>query len=241
MTKKRKKAALVTGGACRIGRAVVLDLARAGYDIALHYHTSKVEALATAREVGRVGVACDLFPADLSEASVAVDLMRGVLRRFPGLEVLVNSASIFSPSDLTSKRLAELQLNWQLHVASPWALGCAFHEQARRGVIINFTDTKVMRQRTEHAAYLLSKKALHSLTTMAAVAFAPDVRVNAVAPGFILSPAGVSWEYIRKRAALAPLGGPGTLTDITRSVRFLIESTYITGQTVYVDGGEHLV
>jgi len=232
---------LVTGGARRIGRAVALSLAADGYDIALHYNASAADALKTAAAIRKLGVECDIFSADLRDTVDTEALLCGVLRRFSRLAVLVNSASIFRPSGLGNDGLKLLDENLAIHVRAPWVLSAGFVKAVKAGVIINFLDTKISGNMTAFGAYLLSKKALSELTKMQAVAFAPRVRVNAVAPGLILAPEGKGAGYLRQRARSIPLKRPGAVKDITQAVRFLVTSDYVTGQTVFVDGGEHLI
>jgi NAD(P)-dependent dehydrogenase (short-subunit alcohol dehydrogenase family) len=241
MRQAKRPAALVTGGARRIGRDVALALAADGYDIALHYNTSAADAAKTAAVVRKLGVDCDIFPADLLDAGEAAALLRGAARRFPLLNVLVNSASLFLPSDMGVQGLVLLEQHLAIHVKAPWALSAEFVKVVGSGVILNFLDTKVTKNQTDFGAYLLSKKALAELTKMQAVAFAPAVRVNAIAPGLILAPEGKNAGYLRQRAAAIPLKRPGDVKDVIAAVRFLVTSGYVTGQTIFVDGGESLI
>jgi NAD(P)-dependent dehydrogenase (short-subunit alcohol dehydrogenase family) len=136
--------------------------------------------------------------------------------------------------------LGLLEKHWAVHVKAPWGLTAEFAKLVKNGAVVNFLDTKIAKNKTDFGAYLLSKKALAELTTMQAVRFAPRVRVNAVAPGLILAPEGRGPWYLKKQAAGIPLKRPGSIRNIIQAVRFLITNDYVTGQTIFVDGGEHL-
>ena len=241
MKKRNRPAALITGGSRRLGRALALALARDGFDIALHYNHSSVDAVKAAVLIKKCGVDCDIFQADLLDPADTVGILPGVLKKFPRLQILVNSASLFLQSGLGTEDIDLLSKHWGIHVQAPWVLSSEFAKVVKQGVIVNFLDTRIVKNKTDSGAYLLSKKALAELTKMQAVRFAPDIRVNAVAPGLILAPEGKGPDYLKKRAAAVPLKRPGTIANIVQTVRFLIANDYVTGQTVFVDGGEHLV
>lgn len=234
-------AALVTGGARRIGRAVALALADDGWDIALHYHHSVDEANKTAAEIRSLGRRCVCFPAALEKPAEASRLVRDALKPFPGLNALIHSASLFEPSGFGEDALPLLDEHLNIHVRASWVLGASFVKDVQKGSIVHFLDTRVTTNKTSFAAYLLSKKALESLVGMTAIEFAPNVRVNAVAPGFILPPEGKGPRYLRSRAAGIPLKRKGDVEHVTDTVKFLLANDYVTGQVIFVDGGEHLI
>lgn len=234
-------AVLVTGGAQRIGRAICLSLAQRGYDIALHYHHSKKEVLELAREISRQGVRCETFACDLSKESQVLVLLEKVYKRFLHLNLLINNASIFLPSEFGRRGLKLLDEHWAVNFKAPFILSGEFARLCRKGQIINILDTKVVKNKTAHAGYLISKKALHELTKMTAVEWAPRIRVNAVAPGIILPPPGKGNEYMAKRARQIPLQKQGDVRYVTQSVEFLMDNEFVTGQVIFADGGEHLV
>lgn len=236
-----RPAVLITGGACRIGRAVALAFARDGYDVALHYRSSHKEALATAVDIRRCGGGCVLLRAVLGSAVSGIALVRKAARALPGLSVLVHGASIFEPSGLAEEDIPALKEHMGVHVETAWGLNAAFRDIVGKGNILHFLDTSITRDRTAFAGYLLSKKALAELVRMSAASFAPDLRVNAVAPGFILPPKGKSAGYLRARAQQVPLRRQGSLDNICQALLFLVNNDYITGQTIFVDGGEHLI
>ena len=236
-----KKAALVTGGAVRIGRALCLNLAGRGYDVALHFNSSEKEALETRDEILAAGARCEAFGCDLSSARNAAGLVPRVMETFPGLSVLANSASVFEDvgfRDVTPEFLeADLAVNFK----APFFLSQSFSERASGGLIVNFLDTRVKKNPVRHFAYNLSKKCLHHLTRMLARELAPGFRVNAVCPGVILPPEGEGEEYLEKMTRGVPMKRPGEVSDIINAFNYLLENDYVTGECLLVDGGKSLV
>jgi len=239
--KLKKETALVTGGANRIGKAIALTLAGLGYHIALHYHRSPKDALKTAVQIRKKGVICKLFCTDLSHEYGAKELIPAVLEKMSPVTLLINSASIFEPSELVSLDLDNLDRHFAVHLKAPYILTSTFAARCKTGHIINILDTHITKNKTAHFAYLLSKKSLFELTKLSAVALAPKIRVNAVAPGLILPPSGQNSAYLSRLAKRVPLGRKGEVSQITQSVKFLIENDYLTGQVIFNDGGEHLL
>ena len=235
------RAVLITGGSQRIGQAIALALAGRGFDIALHYNHSKKEALALAAQILRKGVRCELFACDLTKEFQVLLLLEKVYKKFPQLNLLINNASIFLPSEIGHRGLKLLDEHWSVNFKAPFILSGEFARLCRSGQIINILDTKVVKNKTAHAGYLVSKKALHELTKMAAVEWAPRIRVNAVAPGIILPPSGKGKDYLAKRAKQIPLQKQGDVRYITQSIEFLIDNEFVTGQVIFADGGEHLI
>jgi len=235
------RAALITGGGRRIGRAIALELAEAGWDIAVHYRRSEADAEATAEAVRGRGRAAKLFQADLADADAACRLAEAVLAEMPQCELLVNNASLFLPGGLgqTDANLFDTQM--AVNLRAPLLLLRAFAAGRDGGQAINLLDTRVARTVTDHFAYTLTKKGLAELTRMAAKALAPGWRVNAVCPGLILPPPGEDAGYLERMAGRVPLQRTGSPEDIARAVRYLAESEFITGQALFVDGGESLL
>ncbi len=236
-----KKAALVTGAAKRIGQAIALDLASQGYDIALHYHHSEIEARTTAVKIRKLKRRCELFPGNLASQSDVSSLLKNVLQEFPYLSVLMNSASVFEKSQLRTSSLEFFNKQFAVNFQTPYILSQEFAKHCRSGQIISLLDTHITDYKTSYSDYLLTKKLLAEFTKLAACEFAPGIRVNAVAPGLILPPEGKRDDYLKRLALNIPLKRKGTPRHITQAVRFLIENDYVTGQIIFVDGGEHLI
>ncbi len=239
--KKSKGTALVTGAAKRIGREVALHLAAQGHNIALHYNSSKAEAMATAQAIYKTGARCELFACDLADEAAVRQLIPQVRKAFPNFNLLVNSASIFIPNKLGAQDLSLYKAHWDINFKAPYVLSCEFSRLVAQGQVINFIDTNVVKNRTRYADYLLTKKALAEFTKMAAVQFGPKVRVNGISPGMILAPVNNQPDDRTKRAQNIPLQRVGNLTYICQTLQFLLDNDYVTGQIIANDGGEGLV
>jgi pteridine reductase len=242
-----RPAALITGAARRLGRSIALALAQDGADIVVHYRGSKQDATTLARELRRHGARAWLVRADLSDPAQADTLAdRAADACGRPCAILVNNASIFPAGRLDAVTAADLELNMRVHAYAPLALARAFARRWPRPskgplpCIVNLLDSRITDYDAAHAAYHVSKRALHTLTMMMALEYAPRVRVNAVAPGLILPPPGETAAYLRKLAHTNPLNRFGRPEDIAEAVRFLVRSAFVTGQVLYVDGGRHL-
>ena len=242
MNKKQgQETALITGGARRIGQAIALELASLRYNVALHYHHSREPAEVTAVEIRQKGVECELFRCDLSDENKTSQLISKVFRKFPGLNLLVNSASIFEKSKFVVKDVKLFNDHFATNLKAPFILSCEFFRLCKKGQIINLLDTNIVKNKTSQVAYLLTKKSLADMTKLAAVEFAPHVRVNGIAPGLILPAKGNTTEHLDRMARNIPLQRKGDPGYITQSIKFLIENDYLTGQFIFNDGGEHLI
>jgi pteridine reductase len=232
--------ALVTGSAKRIGKEIALFLAGRGFNIALHYNTSKTEAEKIQGEIEKLTVKCKLFKCDLSLQDKTSGLIEEVFKTFPDLEILINSASVFKRSSIleTSHKLFDEMFN--INFKAPFFLVRDFVRLVKKGNIINILDTKISGSGFAYAAYTLSKKALEDLTLMSAKEFGPGIRVNGIAPGLILPPEGETSDYLDKIAANIPLKKRGDISNILKTVHFILDNDYITGQVIYVDGGQKL-
>ena len=234
------KTALVTGAARRLGRACALALAKRGFSIVAHYNSSEREARSLAKDVKKLGVACFLVQGDLSGPTEAACVFDRAVSLAGPLDVLVNNASIYEESDLATAGLEEITLNLNVHAFSPLVLSRRLAAQDRKSCIVNFLDARIVRATSPQAAYHVSKQLLFLLTRTMATEFAPRVRVNAIAPGAILPPAGKGQAYMRRLAAANPLHRTGSPDDICRALIYLVESDFVTGQVLFVDGGYHL-
>ncbi len=235
-----KGAALVTGGARRIGAAMALALAQRGYDIALHYLASAESAERTAAEIEELGRRCRLFRCDLGGHQEMTALIPSVRKHFSHLNVLINNASVFERGTLAGTGRELFERHFNVNFKAPFFLTQAFAEGCAQGQIINILDTRVSRSDPHHAAYTLSKKALLDLTRMAARELGPAIRVNGVSPGMILPPPGGVVDELERRSAGLPLKRTGNTANLVAAVLFLLDNPFVTGECIYVDGGEHL-
>jgi len=234
------RTALVTGGAKRIGRAICQALAAAGVHVVIHYRDSGQEAQALAGELEAAGVRAHVCQGDLAQPGAAEAVFESARSLAGPIDFLVNSASIFPEHTLWDADREAIHANVDVNAAAPFILGRAFALQAREGAIINLLDTMIMDNDRRHFAYHLSKRMLHTLTRLMAVEFAPKVRVNAVAPGLVLPPAGEDTAYLERLHHSNPLQCHGSPRGVAEAVLFLLRSTFITGQVIFVDGGRHL-
>jgi len=234
--------AIVTGGAVRIGKAISFALARAGYAIALHYHKSHQEALDTVTELERLGVPVFPFQADLTSPE-EIQLMFEQIDRVPyELSVLVNSAAVMARGNLKSMPVEEWNSVFDLNIRAAHINGqYAYHRMKNGGSIINITDTGFNKTWTGFPAYTISKSALETLTRLQAKTYAPNVRVNAIAPGLILPPEDVPQDEWKRLIDRLPLKRAGSPDAVAQTVTFLIQNEYITGTTIFVDGGYQLI
>ncbi len=234
----RAAAALVTGAAVRLGRELALALADAGHDIALHYGSSAEAAEQTCAEIRARGVSCQVLQQDLR----AVDGLEGLVARarqeLPHLGVLVNSASAYAEGTIGETTPAVFDEQVAVNLRAPFFLIQAFARHCDSGHVVNVLDNKVAFNQFPYAAYLLAKKALAELTRMAAMELAPRIRVNAIAPGVVLPASSRSPEYLAWRREGIPLRQTGDVARVGEALLFLQRNTFMTGQVLFVDGGE---
>lgn len=234
------KAALVTGGAKRIGRSIALALAEESYDIALHYGTSAAEAEKTAGEIRKLGVECVTFRCNLAEEQEVLSLLPRVAGKMPGLEILVNNASIFQKGKIADTEPEFFRRHLAINFTAPYFLSRDFARICKKGLIINLLDTRIAGNDFNYAIYTITKKALAELTKISAREFAPDIRVNAIAPGIILPPPGGDRQSFEKMALKIPLKKTGEPDYVVQCVKFILKNDFLTGQLIYLDGGENL-
>ena len=230
--------ALVTGAAHRLGKAFALTLARHGFDIVLHYHHSLDAALQTRAEIESVGRSVTFAQADLTDAAQISSL----LSKIDSLQVLVNSAAFMPSGNVDALSLENWDASLDLNLRAPFLLAReASQKMTEGGLIVNITDVGVQKAWSRYPSYTVSKAALESLTKILARALAPRLRVNAIAPGFVLPsdivPAG-EWERLIQRV---PLKRTARIEEVASALEFLLHNEYITGQTIVVDGGYSLV
>jgi pteridine reductase len=237
--------ALVTGAARRVGRAIALELARAGFDVAVHYCRSEGQAQDVSGLVRSLGRRAVPVPGDLADPDTPARVVEATLTSLGGLTVLVNNASVFDATDLDTWTAGEWAGIFQVNAIAPAMLSQAAAPHLRasgRGRIVNLTDILAERPARHLGAYCASKAALVSITRSLARELAPDITVNAVAPGIAVFPETYSREQREALTRPVPLGRPGTPEQIAAAVRFLATTAdYMTGQTITVDGGRSIV
>jgi NAD(P)-dependent dehydrogenase (short-subunit alcohol dehydrogenase family) len=235
---------LVTGAGRRLGRAIALDLAAQGWRVAVHYRDSEHGARQTV-EACRQHAPAEAFHADLADETQTRELFGQVLACFGTLDAVVNNASQFQHDSVQDFNYAALAMHLAANAAAPVVLAqcLAGHVQARsaQGVVVNLLDQKLWNLNPDFFSYTLSKAALQAATTMLAQALAPHLRVAGVAPGLTLTSHMLTQERFEQLHTLSPLGRSSTPEDVAHAVRFVLENRAVTGATLLVDGGQHLM
>ncbi len=230
------KKALVTGGAVRIGRAICEMLAGAGAEVCVHYNRSRNEAEDLQRSIEKVDGHARLFQADLKSEEAC----RHLIREAEPLDILINNASVFHKHTIDESAMQVVMDELWPNLFAPLQLMRAFAEQGRPGKIVNLLDRRITSQDAACVPYLLAKKALTELTGLAALHWAPRIAVNGVAPGAVLPPPGKGEAYMKDYAGPVPMDIQVTPVDVARAVKFVLENDTLTGQIIFVDGGQHL-
>ena len=222
------KRALVTGGAVRIGKAITEALQRAGAEVVVHYRNSAAEAKA-------------LSPFTVQADLQSLEACSRLIGQAEPLDILVNNAAVFTKDTLADTPPERIQREFQINLFAPMELTRLFAAQAGQGAVVNLLDRRIRCNDTTCAPYSISKKGLEEFTKLAALEYAPEITVNAVAPGPVLPPPGSTAESARELAGNIPLEQLPTPDGIAAAVLFLLQSESITGQTLFVDGGQHLL
>jgi NAD(P)-dependent dehydrogenase (short-subunit alcohol dehydrogenase family) len=235
---------LVTGGARRIGGAIVLELAAHGWDVAVHCRRSFADAEATAADARALGARAEVFSADLADPQACEALLPAVLLRCDRLDAVVHNASLFEYDDVANFTVASFERHMRANAVPAIVLARALHEhlsgRGARGCVVNLLDQKLANPNPDYLSYTLSKSVLEAAGTLLAQALAPTVRVCAVAPGLTLRSSAMSDDEFAAAQQLTPLQRTSTPQDLAGAVRFLLEAPAITGETLLVDGGQHL-
>lgn len=238
------KTVLVTGAAKRLGRAIALDLARAGWNVAIHYNTAEREARMTTEDARTAHGKVALLKADLSREEDMRALVGRAVAELGPLTALVNSASVFENDNVLDADRASWDKHIETNLRAPFVLSQEFAKQLPRemhGAIVNIIDQRMLKPTPQFISYSLSKAGLHWLNTTLAQALAPKIRVNAVAPGpTIRNERQSEADFSRQREATL-LGGGAEPQDVCEAVRYLLEAKAVTGQMIAVDGGQHLI
>ncbi len=238
------KGALVTGAGARVGRALALALAEHGASVAVHYNTSAAPAEEVAAAIRAAGGRAAAIPADLSLPDAPRALVASAVAALGPLDILVNSASLFVRGTLESTTVADWDRHLAVNLRAPFFLAQAFAGQVgdRMGChIVNITDWRASRPGKAYMAYIVSKAGLEALTRALAVALGPRVQVNAIAPGAILAPLGDDGTWFRRLAERVPARRTGSPEEIVQALLYLLGTEFVTGETITVDGGEHLI
>jgi pteridine reductase len=230
--------ALVTGAAHRLGSVFALALARQGFDIVLHYNQSSEAALQTQSEIESLGRRVTLAQAELADPAQ----IQSLVSNLPPLHLLVNSAAFMPAGNVDALTLENWDTALDLNLRAPFLLarGCQ-EKMVEGGLILNLTHVGAQKAWSRYPSYTVSKAALESLTRILARAFAPKIRVNAIAPGFVLKSEIVSDEEWQRLIHRIPLKRPARTEELASALEFLWKNEYITGQTIVVDGGYSLV
>jgi NAD(P)-dependent dehydrogenase (short-subunit alcohol dehydrogenase family) len=234
--------ALVTGAGRRLGRAIALDLAMAGHDVAVHYHRSRDAAEELAREINALGRAAEAIGADLAKAEETEGLMDAAAALGP-VRLLVNNAAIFEPDTAATVSAASLDAHYQVNLRAPVLLAHAVAQglpEGQDGNVVNIIDQRVWRLSPNYLSYTASKYALWGVTRTLAQALAPRIRVNAVGPGPTLANERQSADDFAEEIAATPLGRGPAVAEILAAIRFLLATPSMTGQMLALDGGQHL-
>ncbi|MDR2850263.1 MAG: SDR family oxidoreductase [Verrucomicrobiota bacterium] len=235
-----KQTVLITGAALRLGAAIARTLARAGWSVVIHARRAAAQAEALRAELAPASVwtvTGDLLPPGGPDA-----VFDAALACAGRLDALVNNAAVFSRQPLASATADDFERHWRLNALAPILLTqrLARHlaERDAPGAVVNLLDQRIVRPAADAVPYLLSKKALEAYTFSAALGFAPRVRVNAVAPGAVLPPSDAAAS---EPAGAFPLGAPPLADAVADAVRLLLDTPALTGQVLFIDGGQHLL
>lgn len=242
---------LVTGAAKRLGRSIALTLAAGGWQVAVHYRSSQQDAMDTVAACAQLTRGSALFDADFEDETAVRGLLPRVVAQFGRVDAVVNSASLFEHDNAETFGFAALEKHLRSNTATPVLLAQALHQHVAdrvaageadaQGAVVNLLDQKLWNQNPDFVSYTLSKAALEAAGTMLALALAPRVRVVGVAPGLTLTSHMLSDDKFAQLHALSPLGRSSTAEDVAATVKFALENRSITGTTLLVDGGQHLM
>lgn len=240
---EQPKTALVTGGARRIGAAIVRDLAASGFAVAIHYNRSAAEASALVGEIAEAGGKAIGVQANLSDLDQVERVVPEARKALGSLGLLVNCASVFEPDSMLDFSREQWDVNFDVHLKAPVMLARRFAEAMsddHAGLVVNVIDQRVLRPNPNFFTYALSKSALWDATRLMALALAPRVRVNAIGPGPALpNIRQAQSDFDRQIGGLILKRGPH-LSEFGRTVRYLFDTMSVTGQMIAIDGGQHL-
>lgn len=243
MTERIPKAALVTGAGKRIGKALALELARAGFAVAVHYGGARAEAEAVVAAIEKLGGRATSLEADLARESESAGLVERAAAALGPLGVLVNNAARFERDEALDATRESWDRHMEANLRAPFVLIQAFARHlpaAAEGVVVNMIDQRIWRLTPHFVSYTVSKAGLWTLTRTLAMALAPRIRVNAIGPGPVMPSARQTPEQFERQRRATPLGRGATPEEIALALRFILASPALTGQMVALDGGQHL-
>ena len=241
-----KNTALITGASQRLGKEMAFCLAKKGFDLVIHYNKSQTQATQLLQELKQnYNINGAIIDGDLSDKSSAKKIANFMFENYPNWNLLINNSSIFNKSKFLDDLDEEFENNLAIHLTSPLYLSHFFAKNViakkiKNAQIINMLDKNIARNDTAYFYYLLSKKFLAEFTKMLALEVAPYIRVNGIAPGYILPEKNVSAEYAEKTSKLIPLQKIGNVKNIVQTLEFLLENDFINGQILSIDGGASL-
>ena len=239
-----ERTVLITGAAKRLGRAIALELAAAGWNIVLHYSTSQDDAEKVASEIRAKGVKCAIFAADFAIEAETGKLTARANAELGPLTALINSASLFENDDWRTASRESWDAHMEINLRAPFLLSQHFARQlpkGAKGAIVNIVDQRVLKPTPQFISYSLSKAGLHWITTTLAQALGPNIRVNAVGPGPTMRNVRQSEEDFSRQRDATILKRGAEPEDVARAVQYLLEADAVTGQMLAVDGGQHLI
>ena len=241
--KTNVKTVLITGAGQRIGRAIALNFAKNGWNVAVHYHKSRSQAEHVAREIESLGCKAFCLECDLADASAVEKVFARTARHLGPVSCLINNASVFEPDDITSVSAASWALHLDVNLKAPVFLAQSFSAQLEHGVdgnIINLIDQRVWKLNPQFLSYTTSKAALWTLTRTLAQGLAPAIRVNAIGPGPALPNERQAREDFDKQVSATLLKRGTSPEEICRTIQFILATPAMTGQMIALDGGQHL-
>ncbi|BAX81883.1 SDR family NAD(P)-dependent oxidoreductase [Labilibaculum antarcticum] len=237
------RTALITGAAKRIGKFIAIHMAKNGFNIAIHYNSSKSEAIDLQTKLGNQfpNQKFKIFKCDLHCTEDVEGLIDRVLLHFEKIDVLINNASVFDSGVIRETSVKLFQEQMSVNFLAPFILSRDYALNSINGLIVNLLDTRIANNSSSHAAYSLSKVGLGHLTKMSALEFAPAIRVNGIAPGATLPPEDQGVEYLLRIAKKTPMKIPGGIDPVLQSLDYILENQNLTGQILFCDGGGQLL
>ncbi|MFK5975893.1 MAG: SDR family oxidoreductase [Sulfurovum sp.] len=233
------KWAMVTGGSDRIGKSIVLQLVKMGYNIIIQYNTNEDKAKKLQKKLQKQDLVCHIIQIDFLNIKETQKKIKDIFNKY-NISVVVNNSSSFLNSSILDDGLKTFNKVIKINLTIPYLIIKSFLKIRKKGLIINILDTKITQNETLHLDYLLSKKFLLSATELLAFQSAPKVRINAISPGLILPPEDKDINYLKELSKKIPLKKIGDTNHIQEALKFFIKNKFVTGQNIFLDGGEHL-